>query len=98
LKILNSSPPTIKSSKIEFRLSQTLTPENQLRFLILSVLSSYERFFIVMSKLGSGSLIWKSVGGSINALSQEATKGHLKHIFFSTMFNAPLMALAFVTT
>lgn len=33
----------------------------------------------------------------MNALSQVETKGHLKHILFSTIFKAPLTAFALVT-
>jgi len=54
-------------------------------------------FFIETSKLAKGFYIEKFGIGSINALSQLATNGHLKHIFFSTMFKAPRMALPLVT-
>lgn len=49
------------------------------------------------SKFGRGFYILKSVGGSRKALSQVETKGHLKQILFSTIFKAPLTALALVT-
>jgi len=38
----------------ELKLSQTLIPENQLRFLILSFVSTSEIFFIVISKFNKG--------------------------------------------
>jgi len=81
----------------ELKLSHTLIPENQLRFLILSFVSTSEIFFIVISKFNKGFSIVKFVGDSMKALSQVDTKGHLKQIFFSTMLSGPLTAFAFFT-
>jgi len=63
----------------------------------MSLFSIYVAFFIVNNKLGRGFYILKSLGGSINALSQVATKGHLKQILFSIIFKDALTAFALVT-
>ena len=55
-------------------------------------------FFIVINKFCRGFSTLKFCYGYKKALSHVATKGHLKHIFFSIMFKEPLKAFAVVTS